>query len=723
MALLFVVGLLSLLGQVVLLRELSVAYYGIELAYAVALGIWMLSTAGGALISRNGSASRQELCYLLAAFGLLLPLDLAFIRGIRPLFSGVTGAYLPFHTQILAMTLAILPLGFLSGLAFQRAARLHIASGGTLARAYGIESLGGLAGGLLSTVLLMIRVQNLATAALCALVAICCGLWPFVRSDDRRSGTQRGYRVAACVCAGLLITALIRDSTLDRLSTGWTHPDLVEMRDTPYGRLAITSRGGQVVVFENDALSYDTEGTSAEEFVHLAGLQHTGPESVLVLGGGSEGLVAKALQHLPRTLDYVELNAAFLEIVPRYLPREIRQSLLSPRVRIIHADPRNFLEGSPNYDLIVVGMPEPLSGQANRFYTREFFEQCARRANRNGIVAFRIRSAENFWTPQLSRQMASIHRAFKSAFPHVMVIPGTTNVFIGSDAVLAYDPAVLIGRLEKRGIRGRIVSGPFLRYMIENDRFTQAAGTLEKVRAPENTDVRPICYQYATLNWLSKFIPAAAVFDASEPMSWLRTSRALWVALVACLAALVWSRRCAVLRRLLLMTLVGFVGMALETVLLFHYQAKQGVLFQNIGLLLMSFMGGLALGAIVLSRRTGSIVRPAGFPARVGSLFLGGAVLLGSLIGWRMHAGSDVGLVETSLLLAASGLLVSGIFACAGSGSPVDEGRIVGPLYAADLAGGCLGSIIAGLVLIPAAGLDATAFASALLSLLCFLLL
>jgi hypothetical protein len=50
---LFVVGFVSILGQVVLLRELNVAFYGVELIYTLALGVWLLFSACGAMIGRR----------------------------------------------------------------------------------------------------------------------------------------------------------------------------------------------------------------------------------------------------------------------------------------------------------------------------------------------------------------------------------------------------------------------------------------------------------------------------------------------------------------------------------------------------------------------------------------------------------------------------------------------------------------------------------------------
>jgi hypothetical protein len=49
---LFAVGLVSLLGQVVLLREGLVAAYGVELAALSGLGLWLAGTALGAAAGR-----------------------------------------------------------------------------------------------------------------------------------------------------------------------------------------------------------------------------------------------------------------------------------------------------------------------------------------------------------------------------------------------------------------------------------------------------------------------------------------------------------------------------------------------------------------------------------------------------------------------------------------------------------------------------------------------
>ena len=132
---LFAIGLVSILAQVVILRELTVAFYGVELIYTLALGVWLFFSACGAMISRRIQApSRIRINLLFLFLSLCIPLDIAFIRSVRLLFSGIPGAYLPLHSQIAAMSISLLPPGLLLGLLFQWAAKAYMAEKRSLAR-------------------------------------------------------------------------------------------------------------------------------------------------------------------------------------------------------------------------------------------------------------------------------------------------------------------------------------------------------------------------------------------------------------------------------------------------------------------------------------------------------------------------------------------------------------------------------------------------------------
>jgi spermidine synthase len=707
---LLAIGAVSILGQVALLRELNVAFFGSELIYILALGVWMFWTAIGAASGRRRSVpSAGRVRVWLVVLACVLPAAVVFVRGLRVLFGGIPGAYLPFPRQLIAMALALLPVSVVLGLLFQWAAKRYVEDrGGTLAGAYAVESAGGLAGGILSTVLLKWGVQNLDAALLCAALAAAAAVPPW------RGARRPIAAVAAALAVALVIIAVLGGNALDRRLTRWNHPALLDTRDSPYGRVTVTSAEGQVSVFENDALAFESEGTAAEEFAHLAALQHPGPRLILVLGGGIEGLVAEALRHRPERVDYVELNEVLLEMVSPLLPERIRDSMAAAAVRVSVADPRRFLEGADRYDLILVGMPEPSSGQTNRFYTREFFAFCSERLAHEGVLALRLRGAENLWTPQLTLRTASIHGALLAVFRDVVVLPGTTNVVLASNSPLGRDPRTLGDRLNARGIEGRLVIPAYVEYLYTNDRFFDIERRLDETDAPINSDVRPTCYTYTLMIWLSIFFPDLGLVELPHASA-ARLARmpALWVALGGVVGLMALSRLRPMARSAMLAATAGFVGMVLESALILHYQTVRGVLFQDLGLLLTMFMAGLALGAAATDRLAARRTPP----PLMGVATLLAFAALNLLVTWLVMNGAALGLVSTSLLLLACGFLVAAVFAWAGLRRRVDQRTVISPLYAADLIGGSLGSLIACLILIPLAGLATSTALVALVAL------
>ena len=698
------IGFISILGQVALLRELNVSFYGVELIYLIALGIWLFWTAIGALIGRRVQfPSLTRISALFIIFGIAVPADIVFIRSSRLLFGGVPGAYLAFPQQIMTAVFSILPLGLLSGLLFQWTAKRYVTNGRTLAVAYAIESAGGLIGGLFSTLFLAWGIRNCSVALVCALASLGTSL--FALKGLGRSRLRWAPTVLVCIVLALLWNA----SVLDRQMTMWNHPNLLESRDSPYGRITVTRLHKQVSVFENDALAFETEGTEAEHFCHLAALQHPNPKDVLILGGGVEGLVREMAKYQPKRIDYVELNPVMLNLATRYLPDDIQRSLGESNVRIIFADPRRYLKESGTYDLILVGMPEPASGQANRFYTKEFFEQCYTKLNPGGILGFKLRTAENLWTLPLTRRNTSIYGSLRSVFPEVLFLPGTTNVVTASREPLPRTPEVMSRRLRDLKIETRLISSNYIEYLLTNDRFFEIGALLKREKALLNTDVRPVCYQYAFIIWLSKFFPNIALADPSSMMekhfSKPSTSFMLWISLAVFFLA---SRFLPAFRRTLLVMAAGFLGMVLETILILYYQVKHGVLYQDIGLLLMSFMAGLAAGAVIIN---GVMVRQIDgnkYARWYGISLLAGFCLLCAFTETKIAMSINTGLVWTSLLLSGTGLLVAGIFAYASLHEVKDHKNVISTLYFADLIGGCLGSLLCSLFLIPLVGMDVT---------------
>jgi spermidine synthase len=709
---LFTVGLVSTLGQVVLLRELHVAFFGVELIYVLAIGVWLVGSAAGAATGRRkGHPPVGRIHRLLLVLGLMIPLDIVFLRAMRELFTGVRGAYLSFPTQLAGLLLALLPVALPLGLLFQWCARRYIAPRRSVALAYAIESGGAVLGGAIATLSLVWGVSNVGLGLFCGAASAGSVV------AGARERTRRTDRAAALALALLLFAGLPLAPAIDHALTGINHPALAATRDTPYGRVTVTELSGQISVFENDALSFDTEGTAAEEFVHLALLQHPSPRRILILGGGVEGLVREARKHGTISIEYIELNGALLETVGSRLPDDIRGSLEAPGVRIRVGDPRRLLDPDGSRDVILIGMPEPASGQTNRFYTREFFIRCRGALAPDGVLAFRLRAAENFWSPQLARRTASIHRALADVFPETLVLPGSTITMLASRRPLAEDPADLIRRFGERRIEARLISPPYLRFIYENDRREEIERLVAAPDVPMNRDAHPVCYQYATLVWLSKFFPVLAWLDVATASGRGGVGLA-WVLSAVVALVFIGSRRFALGRRALFAGTAGFVGMLLETVLLMAYQSTHGALYRDIGLLLTLFMAGLGTGAVAAGRAAGPVAAGRVTGLRIVAGFA--AVALASI--GLLRGAVPPGIITTAVLLFATGALVAGAFVLATMRTGLDQRRVVGPFYAADLFGGALASVAGSLLLIPGVGLVGSALVAGAVAALAVLL-
>jgi spermidine synthase len=626
-----------------------------------------------------------------------MPAAVAFLRASRGLAGAVAGAYLPFDRQVAVLAFALLPGGVLVGLLFQWTARRAVARGRTLAQAYAVESAGALVGGVLTV--LWVRASGSTFGLAVALSLACVGACLFAWSQ-----LPSWTRVAAALAGAGAAFIAIQTTPVDVAMTRWAHPLLVESRDSPYGRVTFSRAGEQVSVFENDALSFETGGTDAELLAHVAALSHAAPADMLLLGGAPEGLARELLKHHPRHLDIVELNGVLLEMTRQHAPGML-PAAGGPVSQVVVGDPRRYLRDASRYDLVVVSAPDPESGQANRFYTREFFGRCAARLGERGLLAFRLRTAENLWTPAQALRFASVHRALSTRFAHVLVLPGAVNVVLASQAPLPATAEPLVERFRQRGIRARLVHPAYLDYLFSSDRRGDIARTLGRVEAPANTDTTPVCYRYALVLWLGRFWPSLAGVDPSE--TWAsRLGWQLGLAALVILGALVWfSSRSAGRRRAAYVGVVALVGMLLESVVLMHYQVTQGVVFQDVGLLLAAFMAGLAAGTWVAGRSAGSN----GPSRRGGRVVVGllGAVAAGLTSFLAIDATPT--LAGASLMLVAVGALVGGGFAwaslCAGAG----QRAAIAPLYAADLVGGAAGAVVGGLILIPVLGLTPTA--------------
>jgi spermidine synthase len=688
---LIAVGFFSILGQVVILRELNVAFYGIELIYILSFAFWLVGTAVGAAIGRHSYIPEEKtihIVFILSA--ILFIVNIIFIRGIRNLFGGVQGGYLPFTTQIFGLLIALIPIGLLAGLLFQWTAKRFVLKNETLAKAYAIESVGGVLGALCSTLFLNFGISNFSIGIICTLVFVSVVIFSSFNFFNKP------MKFTSTIVAVILLVLFGLSHRLDLLMTSWNHPFLVESVDTPYNRVTITSSEKQTCVFEDDVLSYETQTISAEEFVQMSTLQTNNVDTVLVLGGGFAGIIPELLKLPIKRIDYVEINKNLIGALQKHLPAYLSNSLQDKKVNIIYNDPRKFLRYPYLYDIILVGMPEPMSAQANRFYTKEFFEQCANSLKGKGILAFKIQSSENIWTRQMTERNAGIFYALKSSLENVIVLPGVVNIFIAAKSKLTTDTKLLSKRFIERNLETKLVSPQYINYIYTNDRFTEIKNLISSSLNNINSDFHPVCYSYTISLWLTKFFPNLT-FSESPLTTFPKPGKSilLFLIIILFIGIFLVLRKSVLIKRIVLVFAAGFIGMTIEIILILLYQNKNGILFRDIGLLIMAFMVGLSLGSYLINKIITIIKDRIKIQDWIGGLlFVGFSILI--LIVYFF--------IKVDFILLLVGMFVSGIFAFTSLYKVTNQQIVITQLYTADLIGGCLGSLVASLLLVPIYG-------------------
>jgi spermidine synthase len=398
-------------------------------------------------------------------------------------------------------------------------------------------------------------------------------------------------------------------------------------------------------------------------------------------------------------------------------------------------DGRAFVaQPGSGYDAIILDLPEPTTGALNRFYTVEFFARLREFLRPGGILSFGLPSAENYWNPELAQRNASIVRTLGSVFPSVTVLPGGHDFFLAGNGPVEISASLMAERLAQRNIQTRWVTPAYLQDLLTGDRFAEAQTRVAGEGGVRiNRDLSPLSYYYSLAHWLARFGPGLR--QAFEGTGLIRV---WWLALplILCLLLARWRRGWAVS---LVVAGAGVAQMLLEMVLLFAYQALHGSLYGQVGLLVSAFMGGLAAGGAAGNRllagsdgkrKTQNVRR-----ALAATLAVMGAYSI--VLPLLLSASLPAPQLAFPLLALAGGCLGGMVFPMASrlaitESAPRSEQQsaisdqpsatrhspsaIGGRLYAADLAGGCLGALIGTALLIPILGIPGTCAAIALLA-------
>lgn len=720
-------GLLGTTTQVLIIRELLVAFTGNELTIATTLAFWLLFVAGGCLLWKRAATRHRTSTpagLLLIGAGCAAVLQVAAIRLVHPL--AVTFGEIPAPGVVMLLSaIGVAPSGMILGAVFVSLVALADRSPARLpvSAIYGAETIGsGIAGTLVG--LFLSEVLNpVAIAALAALVGLAAGGYLLLEDGIRRHRAGSAFTVL-CLAALAAVLSLSGDIDLDTRGIQWRPLEVAETVDSRYGNIVVTERGGIHDFFETGVLAFTIpDPLYAEECAHIPLLHHPGPKDVLLIGGAGSGLVAEVAKH-PSVghITYVELDPAVLRLAGKYSPSGW---LAAPGIETtpVYGDGRSFVAGAPApFDVVIVSVGMPVSLQVNRYYTAEFFELVRSVLQPDGILALKIPSEGAYLSPELASLLAALMNACRRSFASVEALPGDYIHLLASPRLdLASRRDALRETLRKRGLETSYITDAALRDRLSPFRSAVLDSLIRKHDTGiVNTDGRSVSFSYAIGLWARQFRTGRFVQAVT---SWLNLRKCVAVLLLLCLATAITHLRFSgcpwpALPAAIGVYSMGFTTMFCQILIVLSFQIVSGYVYTRIAVIVAAFMVGMGAAAIITGLRHRGAQRPAtlvilqggfvfvpllillalnqlkspgaGFPHAADAVFMGLALLTGALGGTVFATASSI---MTDL-----------------SPGRVDAGAIA---YSVDLIGACLAGFTTGLFIVPALGIGQSAYAVA----------
>ncbi|MEI9479226.1 MAG: spermine synthase, partial [Deltaproteobacteria bacterium] len=619
---LILMGLSGIVGQIVLLRELLVSFYGNEITLGIILANWLIIEAIGSFWigkSVERTTKKREIYGLLQLiFSVAFPIALTLSRTFKNLIVTVPGEGLGFGMIFCSSFLVLLPVSLSHGALFTYGCKLysqHSQEGpSSIGNVYILETVGTLLGGLLITFFLVHYLNPFQIVFIISLTNTLMTLsllWP--EDVTRGLNLQNGLWGLSLVLSLLFCTLLIPPASKKihgaSIRSQWRGMDVVHNENSVYGNITVTRKGEQYTFFTDGVPSITTpvpDIGSIEDVVHFPMLLHEKPETILILHGGAGGMIHEVLKYPVSRIDYVELDPLLLKLLRTFTTPLTQSELSDRRVTIHDEDGRFFIKKTPlQYDVILVGLSAPQELQSNRLFTSEFFSMAKDKMTRDGMIVLTLPGSLTYISPNLRDLNGCVLDTLKSVYRQVRVIPGDVNLYLASnsDRMANATANEVIERFQERKIKTRLFTEGYIRDRLQ-DRwlqwFHQSMGT-RKVHI--NSDYRPLAVFYSLSHWNALFSPyLAGAFKWFEQLSLKLTFPS--IVLFTLLVATIFLKRPLFSRHAITYAVFtsGWTGMIFELAIIFTFQTLYGYLYHQIGLLIAVFMAGIATGGLCITR-------------------------------------------------------------------------------------------------------------------------
>ena len=475
----FMSGLISIGYELLWMRSIVHLLGGFTYVFSAVLTIYLLGNVIGAGI---GSALVKKLKTPAAGFAVTLSLLGLYGVFYLPLLGfwtsdgmwyvkrHIVSGLKPFSHYLVnpivqSLCLFLLP-AVIMGIGFPMALQAwakHIHKvGRSTGTAYGANTIGAVAGGIVTGFVLIPSMGVQLSVSILGLIGVWIAgvmLYLFVRN------AKAGVRWALLAVA-VILTAYTFKTPLNLfdkiIKTTIVMPDLelvcveegltttVSIHREPDSGTLYLYASGQSIAGEN----YTARGDQ-KMMGHLGVLLNSNTKKVLSVGFGSGETTACLARHKLARVDCVEIAPEVVRVALKFFTRINLGDRLNEEVNMIYMDAKNYIHLTDDrYDVIVNDSIHPrLFAENASLYTREYFESAKKRLNQNGIVIS--------WLPTYSMPESVFNSIIGTAldvFPCVTLWyltphPAPLVLMIGSEQQQYFSPEYIENQLQEKAIR------------------------------------------------------------------------------------------------------------------------------------------------------------------------------------------------------------------------------------------------------------------------------
>ena len=684
----FLLGLFSVGGQVLLLRELVSSLNGDELFIGTALFGWLIAVALGAYW--GGRSLRPKNPNILIVVGaVMLPVMVAVVKLSPLMATSVSGEVVPFVKAALISVIAMFPIGIISGRLFPLITRnILFPSSDAVVKVYLYEGIGAFVGGMFIFLMVITNEATLVTAV--GIDVLIFGILLSTGGVIRRSVVILGIIFCIAFAVDIFWPA---DSLL--VMTRHSSYKLKTGIYSPYGHHMILERDGSVILMDDNSIEgvYPDPETAENHFL-IPFIYHPSAENPAYVG---------CAYFIAPSLSNRNLPSPVYEIDPRRrLPRLINQHVFGrDPFKIIGqaTDAVDYFTSSKNmsfYDVVILNSGLPDSYHNSRYFTPQFLQAVKSKMTDSSILSIPLAyDTDRYLTPETQDVLSVIYSTLSTVFANVTVWPGTTTIFLASDRVpLNLTADEIIGRLNDYKLNGDYISDAYLYDRLSDMRVERLLGAISG-DGSINTISKPILTHYQALYRATAHPSDRMMISFILGWSW-------WLLIIPLVIIFVFWRSYRAddppaFGQFLYFT-AGVVSLSLELISFYLYQTMAGSLYSEMSLLIGTFMLGLAVGTYY-AHKVGD--GPLHFPALI-------ILLIATLIfltTWN-KVGTDTLLIFHALFLFVVAVATGTLFVGATNlyyRDSHETNRGLG--YAWELAGSALGALLTMTVLLPIIGL------------------